>query len=66
MLKASMLFFGLPLSIDKLRKLNLLEKVLLIEKSPVEELQTSNWSLTAAKILSPIPETCLRSSIDLN
>lgn len=58
--------FALRYCTGSTRNLNQPVIKLIQEKSRVLGHQTSNCSLRATKVFSPIPDTCLSSSMDLN
>ena len=60
------LAFQLRYCTDNTRSLNQPVIKLIQEKNRVLGHQTSNWSLRATKVFSPIPDTCFSSSMDLN
>ena len=58
--------FELRYRIDSIKNLNLSVIMLIQEGNLVLRHQTSNWSLSATNVFSPIPDTCFSSSMDLN
>lgn len=66
MLLIDRLAFALGYCIDSTRNLSQPIIKLIQEKNRVLGHQTSNWSLRATKVFSPIPDTCFSSSMDLN
>lgn len=65
LLKKNMTFV-LRYRIDSIKNSNQSVIMLIQEGTLVLKHQTSNWSLSATNVFSPIPDTCFSSSMDLN